>query len=156
VFGNIDGMISQRLSAAPAGYIEAFQRNLLFFKQYRHLLLEDVYHPKLKLPENWSSVEYVKADSSEAVVFAFRDGGSEPRNNLKLRGLEPTATYRVTSLNDRPGRDRTFSGSELAASGLDVKLPDDWLVKGDGLPDPRYQNQLTYGSDVILVRKVSQ
>jgi alpha-galactosidase len=156
VFGNIDGMISQRLSAAPAGYIEAFQRNLLFFKQYRHLLLEDVYHPKLRLPENWSSVEYVKADSSEAVVFAFRDGGSVPRNNLKLRGLEPTATYRVTSLNDRPGRDRTFSGSELGASGLDVKLPDDWLVKGDGLPDPRYQNQLTYGSDVILLRKVSE
>jgi alpha-galactosidase len=156
VFGNIDGMISQRLSAAPAGYIEAFQRNLLFFKQYRHLLLEDVYHPKLKLAENWSSVEYVKADSSEAVVFAFRDGGNEPRNNLKLRGLEPTATYRVTSLNDRPGRDRTFSGSELGASGLDVKLPDDWLVKGDGLPDPRYQNQLTYGSDVILLRKVSE
>jgi hypothetical protein len=29
-------------------------------------------------------------------------------------------------------------------------------VKGDGLPDPRYQNQLTYGSDVILLRKVSE
>ena len=156
VFGNIDGMISQRLSAAPAGYVEAFQRNLLFFKQYRHLLTEDVYHPKLKFPENWNSVEYVKGDASESVIFVFRDGGNEPRNNLRLRGLDPGATYRVTSLNDRPGRDRTHSGSELVNAGLDVKLPDDWLVKGDGLPDPRYQDQLTYGSDVILLHKVSR
>ena len=101
-------------------------------------------------------MEYVKADASEAAIFVFRDGGSEPRNNLKLRGLEPDATYRVTSLNDRPGRDRTFSGSELSTAGLDVKLPDDWLVKGDGLPDPRYQDQLTYGSDVILLHKISK
>jgi alpha-galactosidase len=155
VFGNVDGMVSQRLSAAPPGYLEAFQRNLLFFKQYRHLLTEDVYHPRLKTSENWSAVQYVKADASEAVAFVFRDGGSEGRNNLKLRGLDANATYRVTSLNDRPGRDRTITGAELAA-GLDVKLPDEWLVKGDGLPDPRYQDQFTYGSDVILLRKISK
>src|ERR1019366_4970303 len=141
VFGNIDGMISQRLSAAPAGYIEAFQRNLLYFKQYRHLLTEDVYHPKLQTPQEWSAVEYVKADASEAAIFVFRDGGTESGNNLKLRGLDPAATYRVTSLNDRPGRDRTFPGSVLAAGGLDVKHPDEWLVKGDGLPDPRDHGQ---------------
>ena len=156
VFGNIDGMFSQRLSAAPAGYIEAFERNLLFFKQYRHLLTEDVYHPKLKVPENWSAVEYVKGDASEALAFVFRDGGTEARNHFQMRGLEPDANYRVTSLNDRPGRDRTFSGAELGGAGLDVKLPDDWLAKGDALPDARYQDQLTYGSDVILFRKLAK
>jgi len=36
-FGNINGMSAQFLSAAPAGFIEAFQRNLLYFKQYQHL-----------------------------------------------------------------------------------------------------------------------
>jgi hypothetical protein len=156
VFGNINGMISQRLSAAPAGYIEAFQRNLLVFKQYRHLLTEDVYHPKLNSPDHWSAVEYVKGDASEGVAFVFRDGGAEARNALRLRGLDPAATYRVTSLNDRPGRDRTATGSVLSAAGLEVKLPDDWLAKGDALPDARYQDQLTYGSDVILFRKAAK
>jgi hypothetical protein len=156
VFGNINGMVSQRLSAAPAGYIEAFQRNLLFFKRYRHLLTEDVYHPKLSLPDYWSAVEYVKGDASEGVAFVFRDGGEEARNTLRLRGLDPGTTYRVTSLNDRPGRDRTSTGSELGAAGLGVKLPDDWLAKGDALPDARYKDQLTYGSDVILFRKVAK
>lgn len=156
VFGNIDGMLSQRLSAAPAGYIEAFERNLQFFKQYRHLLTEDLYHPKLKAAQNWSAVEYVKGDASQAVVFVFRDAGGEPQNNMKLRGLEASATYQVTSLNQRPGRERSFSGAELASTGLDLKLPDEWMAKGDGLPDPRYQDQLTYGSDVLLLRKVSK
>ena len=55
-FGNINGMSSQFLSAAPPGFVEAFQRNLLFFKQYRHLLLEDVYHPKVGCRVEFGSI----------------------------------------------------------------------------------------------------
>ncbi len=50
-FGNINGMWSQLLSKAPIGYIEAFRRNLLHFKAYRHLLFCDVWHPSLSNPE---------------------------------------------------------------------------------------------------------
>jgi hypothetical protein len=55
-----------------------------------------------------------------------------------------------------PGRERLLSGADCASAGLDLKLPDDWMAKGDGLPDPRYEDQLTYGSDVLLLRRISK
>jgi hypothetical protein len=73
---------------------------------------------------------------------------------VKLRALLKDARYRVTSLNDRPGRDRIMTGEELTTAGIQVKLPDSWLATGDGLPDARYEDQLRYGSDVILFRRV--
>ena len=151
-FGTINGMAAQRLSAAPPGYIEAFKRNLLYFKQYRHLLTGDVYHPKLATPEGWSAVQYVGEDATESVLFVFRDSAQPEKNSVRLRGLEPEATYRVRSLNDRPGRDREMSGRELAGKGLEFALPDLWLAKGDGL-DPKFDAQLQYGSDIILLNR---
>jgi len=154
-FGNINGMVAQRLSLAPPGYIEAFKRSLLHFKQYRHLLFEDVYHPRLAAPEGWRALQYVEQDASEAVVFVFRDRSDSAENTLALRGLDPKAKYHITSLNQRPGRGRDVSGAELASPGLKVKLPDEWLAKGDGLPDPKYEDQLRYGSDIVLVRRIN-
>src|SRR5581483_8029163 len=58
-FGNINGSAAQRLSLAPPGYVEAFARALWHFKGYRHLLLEDVYHPRLAEPRDWSALQYV-------------------------------------------------------------------------------------------------
>lgn len=153
VFGNIDGMLSQRLSAAPEGYIEAFQRNLLWFKRYRHLLTEDVYHPALSAAAEWSATEYIRQDGSEAVVFVFRSGGTEGTNRVKLRGLTAGASYRVTSLNERPGRDRVVAAADLANEGIQVTLPNAWLVKGDGLPSKEFEDQLQYGSDILLLRR---
>ncbi len=154
-FGNINGMVSQRLSAAPAGYIEAFKRNLLYFKQYRHLLFEDVYHPKLTSAGGWSAVQYVKEDATEAVLFVFRDGSETEQNTVALRGLDTQANYRVTNLNNRPGRDRDISGEELTSKGLSIRLPDPWLAKGDRLPDPKFEDQLRYGSDIILLKRTA-
>lgn len=153
-FGNINGMVAQRLSLAPPGYIEAFKRNLLHFKQYRHLLFEDVYHPKLSAPEGWRAIQYVKQDASEAVLFVFRDKGESAENTVSIRGLDVNSRYRVTSLNERPGRERDLAGAQLASPGLKVRLPDEWLGKGDGLPDPKYEDQLRYGSDIVLLRQL--
>lgn len=153
VFGNIDGMLSQRLSAAPPGYIEAFQRNLLWFKRYRHLLTEDVYHPALSATSDWSATEYVKQDGSEAVVFVFRRGGTEGTSHVKLRGLTTGGSYRVTSLNERPGRDQIITAADLANNGALVTLPNNWLAKGDGLPAGGFEDQLQYGSDILLLEK---
>jgi Melibiase len=107
VFGNIDGMLSQRLSAAPQGYLEAFQRNLLFFKRYRHLLTEDVYHPALSVGASWSAIQYIKEDGSESVVFVFRDGGAEAINRVKpspapRRRLRSRVRRRLCPWLDRP------------------------------------------------------
>ena len=93
----------------PPGFVEAFERNLLFFKQYRHLLLEDVYHPKVDAA-GWSSVQYVKDDTTESVVYIFRDKSDSADTTIRLRGLDPNARYRLTSLNDRPGRGESHDG----------------------------------------------
>jgi hypothetical protein len=153
-FGNINGMASQLLSQAPSGYIEAFKRNLLYFKQYRHLLFADVYHLRLQESLKWGSTQYIKEDSSESVVFVFRDGSATAQNTVYLRGLDQTAKYRVTSLNDRPGRDRVIDGKMLTTSGIAVNLPDLWLAKGDGSAGKEFEDQLRYGSDILLLRRL--
>src|ERR1017187_3236011 len=141
-------MTSQMLSNAPPGFVEAFQRNLLYFKQYRHLLYEDVYHPKLGTA-GWSSVQYVPTDSSESVVFVFRDHSEIGKTTVELRGLDSAAKYRVTSLNDRPGRDRIIAGDSLM-KGISVALPDKWLAGGDDGTSKEFAGQLSYGSDILL------
>jgi hypothetical protein len=151
-FGNVNGMSSQLLSAAPAGYMEAFQRNLLFFKQYRHLLFEDVYHPKPDVP-GWSSVQYVKEDCTESVIFIFRDKSQVADATIRLRGLDRGARYRVTSLNDRPGRDRVLT-AEALMNGISVHLPNEWLANGDGAFDSEFADQQRYGSDILLLQRL--
>ncbi len=151
-FGNINGMASQFLSAAPPGFVEAFKRNLLFFKQYRHLLLDDVYHPKVAAT-GWSSIQYVKEDSSESVVYVFRDNSDSADTVVSLRGLDPAAQYRVTSLNDRPGRDKIVTGEALM-KGVAEHLPNDWLAKGDGAYNNEFADQQRYGSDILLLRRI--
>jgi hypothetical protein len=150
-FGNINGMSSQFLSAAPPGFIEAFQRNLLYFRQYRHLLLEDVYHPKIEAA-GWSSVQYVKQDSSESVVYIFRDKSGIADTTIRLRGLDAKAKYRVTSLNDRPGREKEMTGESLL-SDLAVHLPNQWLASGDGAVK-EFAGQQLYGSDILLIQRL--
>src|SRR5882762_1962092 len=150
-FGNINGMSSQFLSAAPQGFVEAFQRNLFFFQQYRHLLLEDVYHPNV-MAAGWSSIQYVKEDSTESVVYIFRDRSEIADTKIRLRGLDATAKYRVTSLNDRPGRDRVMTGEALM-NGIAAHLPNEWLAKGDGAIR-EFADQQKYGSDILLLRRL--
>jgi hypothetical protein len=100
-------------------------------------------------------VQYVKADASESVVYVFRDKSPTAATTVKLRGLDPKAKYKVTSLNDRPGRDRVMTGESLT-TGIAVKLPDPWLAKGDGFFNNEFANQEEYGSDVLLLKKVEQ
>jgi hypothetical protein len=150
-FGNINGMSSQFLSAAPPGFVEALERNLLFFKQYRPLLLEDVYHPKVAAA-GWSSIQYVKEDSTESVVYIFRDKSEIAETTIRLRGLDANAKYRVTSLNDRPEREKVMTGEALM-SGIATHLPNEWLAKGDGAIG-EFADQQKYGSDILLLRRV--
>src|ERR1700722_14967215 len=151
-FGDINGMSSQFLSAAPPGFVEAFTRNLLFFKQYRHLLLEDVYHPQVAAA-GWSSIQYVKEDSTESVVYIFRDKSEVSDTTIPLRGLDLKATYRVTSLNDRPGRERVLTGKDLT-TGISAHLPNEWLASGDGALNNEFADQQRYGSDILLLQRL--
>ena len=152
-FGNINGMWSQLLSKAPAGYIEAFRRNLFHFKTYRHLLFCDVWHPSLSNPDGWTAVQYTNENASESVLFAFRHPGGAQKNVVKLKALDPARTYVLTSLNDSPGRERPATGAALAGEGIALTLPNPWLAKGDGFSGPEYDSQLEFGSDIILLRE---
>jgi hypothetical protein len=150
-FGNINGMSSQFLSAAPPGFIEALQRNLLFFQQYRHLLLEDVYHPKVSAA-GWSSIQYVKENATESVVYIFREKSETADTTVQLRGLDANGKYRVTSLNDRPERDRVMTGTDLM-KGIAEHLPNKWLASGDGAIK-EFADQQKYGSDILLLHRL--
>ena len=152
-FGNINGMQSQLLSHAPAGYLEAFRRNLLHFKRYRHLLLEDVWHPELDDPNRWEALQYTAEDGSESVVFVFRHPDGAERNVVRLKALDPGRGYVVEHLNDRPGREKRFTGERLLHDGIPAALPDPWLAAGDGLPAGDYDAQLGFGSDILLITR---
>jgi hypothetical protein len=154
-FGNINGQFSQLLSRAPSGYIEAFKRNLHHFKSYRHLLLQNVWHPELADSGDWQALLYTSEDLSEAVLFAFRHRGGKPTNSVKLAQFPKNRKYVLSSLNERPGRERIVSGSELASKGLEFELPNAWLAKGDGFPGSDYDSQLEFGSDILLLRQVA-
>jgi hypothetical protein len=61
----------------------------------------------------------------------------------------------VSSLNEQPGYERVIPGSVLMKDGLSVKLPSEWLAKGDGLPPGAdFVDQLKYGSDVLMLKRV--
>lgn len=150
-YGNINAMWSQMLSKAPAGYIEAYMRNLYHFKKYRHLLFGNVWHPTLATPDGWTALEYTSEDACEAVLFAFRHKGGAPDNTVKLKALDPEKNYLITNLNDRPGRERHVTGASLATEGIHFSLPDQWIARGDWFPGDEYDSQLEFGSDIILI-----
>ena len=154
-FGNINGMQAQLLSHAPAGYLEAFRRNLLNFKRYRHLLTGDVWHPQLDDPEGWEALQYTAEDGSESVVFVFRHPGGAERNVVRPKAVDPERGYFVERLNDRPGREERHSGERLMHDGIVAALPDPWLAAGDGLPPGEFEAQLGFGSDILLISRES-
>jgi hypothetical protein len=94
----------------------------------------------------------VKEDASESVVFVFRDKSEAAETTIQLRGLHARAKYRVTSLNDRPGREREMSGESLL-QGISVNLPDKWLASGDGAIK-EFADQQLYGSDILLIQRL--
>ena len=62
---------------------------------------------------------------------------------------------RVTgALNEQPGYERIIGGSTLMKTGFSVSLPSMWLAKGDELPGPEFRDQLTYGSDILMLKRV--
>lgn len=159
--GNITGIVSQRLRNAPLGYNDAFKRNMLQYKQYRHLYTEDCYRTGLLDPsDNWNALQYVKRDASEALLYVFRNGGSQGKGILRLRGLDSDAEYTVASWNQRPGKERTFSGRDLTKDGIEVTLPDPYLAKANYSLDrmeettrKAFEAQLVYGSDVLVLTR---
>ena len=114
--------LSERLSLFPPLAQQAMARNFQVYKEYRHLLREDVYHvlPPSVSPQTWDAVEFCRRDGSEAVVLAFRSQSPESEKLFAFRGLAPELRYQVKSYNS--GQVRTMTGKELAG-GVKISLP---------------------------------
>lgn len=87
------------------------------------------------------------------MVYIFRDKSKIADTIVNLRGLDAKAKYQVTSLNDRPGRDRVMTGEALM-NGIATHLPHQWLSIGDGAIK-EFADQQNYGSDILLLRRIS-
>jgi len=76
-----------------------------------------------------TSNQYVSADGGQAVVFAFLHAQqlNRPAPVVRLRGLDPAATYRLRTVDDKlPGTPAELSGSALMGRGLQFRLTGDF------------------------------
>jgi len=85
------------------------------------------YYPLTPFPsgtDNWMAWQFNRPERGDGVVQAFfRDENNnqvEPPRNLRLRGLDPAATYQVTDFD--AGTPTTFSGGRLMQEGLQVQF----------------------------------
>jgi len=74
--------------------------------------------------------------------------------------LDPNAIYEVASQNERPGKEKSYTGKQLMADGLQIRLPHPALASGnynlDRLPSSfrdEFAGQLLFGSDVLVAVK---
>lgn len=122
-FGTINGKLSERISLWPKEVHDAVRRNLPYYKQFRHLLSQDVYHynhdPRLT-DAGWRAMACGSYDHRENVTFVFRNLSKQTSLQIRLKGLLPEQDYTVTSLNT--GRSVTTSGSALMKTGVTVEL----------------------------------
>jgi len=100
------------------------------YKQYRDLVFSgDVYRLASPYDGSYYGLMYVSPDKSRAVVFTYCIR-YEPRNvggkSFKLRGLDPSRTYRVTEKNVARscwwGNGQSFSGEFLASGAFNPVL----------------------------------
>ena len=107
--------------------IESARHHIELYKTFIRPFLANcrVYHhtPVLegKEPQGWCALECAADDASRAVISVFRLGGLvEPVFQLKPRGLDLAAQYKVTFDNERLTAQR--SGADLRQDGLPIRL----------------------------------
>ncbi|MHC4646042.1 MAG: alpha-galactosidase [Planctomycetota bacterium] len=100
---------------------------IALYKEIRPLIRKaDVYHltgqVDQKSPASVQAVQYVDSAADRSVVFAFQGGDASLAANLKLAGLNPDVTYRV-SMPPAFRPDRLGKGVELMTEGLRIYFP---------------------------------
>ncbi len=70
----------------------------------------------------WAAWQFNRPEQGDGMVQAFRrEQNGEAAQDLRLRGLEPAATYEVTNLDT--GEPKDVSGRDLMEQGLRVEIP---------------------------------
>jgi alpha-galactosidase len=101
-----------------------------YYKSIRNTVQRGDLYRLITPEENSASAnEYVSADGSQAVVFAFlhsqRFGSLYP--TLRLRGLVPDAHYRIHAIDDKPlNVPAEATGDSLMHQGINLRLAGDY------------------------------
>jgi alpha-galactosidase len=120
--------ISSKVFDWPPDLLSHAASNVALYKRIRSTIASaDVYHltpqPAHNDPTGWMAIQYAAQDGTKSVVTAYRLQNSLASQSFKLHGLNPSATYKMTS----DGKDMgTMTGRELMNDGLSVNLEHPW------------------------------
>jgi alpha-galactosidase len=134
---NVAGYPNQVGSFIPADFPYEWMRNMVAqLKLVRPYYYGD-YYPLLPCSENsdcatdpskersaafeWAAWQFDRPEQGDGMLQIFRrDESDVMTQNLRLRGLDPAATYEVTDLDTK--LPRTISGRDLLQQGLHVEI----------------------------------
>jgi hypothetical protein len=117
--------MSQRASLYPKKILDRLSANVPFYKQFRHLLFQQVsfpYKPYGTDPQGWQAIQFTDTTGSEAVVLCFRASSTQTMSLLTLSRLQPLKSYRVRLVD--AGAESVATGKELMEGGIFLSLPE--------------------------------
>jgi alpha-galactosidase len=120
--------ISSRVFAWNGDLVRNAAANVALYKRLRQVVMgADVYHltgqPSHDDPRDWSALQYVSPDRKNSLLFAYRLENGAATRVFKLRGLDPSRTYRVSVDGETAPEVR---GETLSLTGLQVHLDSEW------------------------------
>jgi alpha-galactosidase len=101
------------------------KRTVAIYKKLRPYMLGDFYplFPHDASEEQWYGYQFDRPDLGSGYALVFRrEKSADASKEIRLKGLDPKATYEV-SFEDIPDK-RTATGRELTEKGLTVKIAD--------------------------------
>jgi alpha-galactosidase len=102
--------------------------NVKLYKRIRQVIEgADVYHltrpPTSRSPEGWMALQYVSPDRRRSVLLAYRLGNSKVERVFRLRGLDPAASYQMSTHGEKAV---AVPAAQLTGQGLPVRLDAEW------------------------------
>ncbi|MCU1305103.1 MAG: hypothetical protein JWQ87_5387 [Candidatus Sulfotelmatobacter sp.] len=134
---NVAGYPNQIGNFIPADFPYEWMRNMVAQLKLTRPYYYGDYYPLLPCSQNsdcatdpskersaafeWAAWQFNRPEEGDGMLQAFRrDESDQMEGNLRLRGLDPTATYEVTDLDAKAPR--TISGRDLMQQGLGVQI----------------------------------
>jgi alpha-galactosidase len=122
--------LSVALEKWPQADLDYARKMIDLYKEIRETVQHgDLYRLASPFDGEVSATQYVSADSRQSLLFAFRHSQQfkQPLAPIRLRGLDPSANYRIRTIDDKlAGGARTVSGAYLGAHGLTLRLTSDF------------------------------
>jgi alpha-galactosidase len=135
---NVAGYPNQIGSFIPADFPYEWMRNMVAQLKLARPYYYGDYYPLLPCSANsdctsdlskersaafeWAAWQFNRPEHGDGMVQAFRrEEDEDSTKDLRLRGLDPAASYEITDLDAK--EKKTVSGQELINHGLHVEIP---------------------------------